>query len=354
MELRWLESFVTVAEELHFARAADRLHLAPSALSAQVRALESHLGVRLIDRGRRTRPALTDAGRVFVEEARLTLAQVARAEAVGRRAGRGEVGHAQIAYVASAAFSGVLTGLLARCTAPGTELTVQVRELETPAQLEALVCGDVDVGFLRWRPEYPPEIMATCLLTEDVVLALPATAPLAAHEAVPAAKLRDEQFVAPHFDEEYGCRDQILEVAERGGFTPRCAPPVRLHRGADPGGRWPRGGPGPGFAAPRARSWRGLPPAGRRDADHPAGGRLPQGRDLAGGTRRDPPAAAVSRRPGHGRLKHAVPRRPPGSASGPGEGGRRPPPHARVNSKQAHVCARITHHHSRSEGLSRP
>lgn len=227
MELRWLESFVTVAEELHFARAADRLHLAPSALSAQVRALESHLGVRLIDRGRRTRPALTSAGRLFLEEARATLAQAARAEAVGRRAGRGELGHAQIAYVASAAFSGVLTDVLTRCAARGTELTVQVREMETPAQLEALACGDIDIGFLRWRPEYPPEVISTCLLTEDVVLALPTGAPLAAYEAVPAAKLRDECFVAPHFDEEYGCHDQILEVAEQGGFSPRCAPPVR-------------------------------------------------------------------------------------------------------------------------------
>ncbi|MFD3590644.1 LysR substrate-binding domain-containing protein [Streptomyces sp. NPDC058683] len=227
MELRWLESFVTVAEELHFARAADRLHLAPSALSAQIRALESHLGVRLIDRGRRTRPALTGAGQLFLEEARLTLAQAARAVAVGRRAGRGELGHAQIAYVASAAFSGVLTDVLTRCATLGTDLTVEVRELETPAQLEALACGDIDVGFLRWRPEYPPEVTAICLLTEEVVLALPADAPLAAYESVPVAKLRDERFAAPHFDEEYGCRDQILEVAERGGFSPRCAPPVR-------------------------------------------------------------------------------------------------------------------------------
>ncbi|MFJ5730808.1 LysR substrate-binding domain-containing protein [Streptomyces paradoxus] len=227
MELRWLESFVVVAEELHFARASDRLHLAPSALSAQIRALESHLGVRLVDRGRRTRPALTGAGRLFLEEARLTLAQAARAEAVGRRAGRGELGHAQIAYVASAAFSGVLTDVLTRCAASGTELTVQVRELETPAQLEALACGDIDVGFLRYRPEYPPEVTAICLLTEQVVLALPAASPLAAHDAVPAARLRDECFVAPHFDEEYGCRDQILEVAEQGGFSARCAPPVR-------------------------------------------------------------------------------------------------------------------------------
>ncbi|MBA4863373.1 LysR family transcriptional regulator [Streptomyces sp. PSKA54] len=227
MELRWLESFVTVVEELHFAKAADRLHLAPSALSAQIRALESHLGVRLIDRGRRSRPALTSAGRLFLEEAQRTLAQAARAEAVGRRAGRGELGHAEIAYVASAAFSGVLTDVLTRCAAPGTQLTVQVRELETPAQLEALACGDIDVGFLRWRPEYPPGVTDTCLLTEEVVLALPAGSPLAAYEAVPAAELCHERFVAPHFDEEYGCRDQILEVADQGGFSPQVAPSVR-------------------------------------------------------------------------------------------------------------------------------
>ncbi|MFI1538287.1 LysR substrate-binding domain-containing protein [Streptomyces anandii] len=228
VELRWLESFVTVAEELHFGRAADRLHLAPSALSAQIRALESHLGVRLIDRGRRTRPALTNAGLLFLEEARLTLAQAARAQAVGRRAGRGELGHAELAYVASAAFSGVLTDVLSRCTGePDSGLTVQVRELETPAQLEALACGDIDVGFLRSRPRYPAGVTATTLLTEDVVLAVPDRSPLAALDAVPAAGLRHERFVAPHFDEEYGCREHIQEVAGRGGFSPRCAPPVR-------------------------------------------------------------------------------------------------------------------------------
>jgi DNA-binding transcriptional LysR family regulator len=227
VELRWLESFVTVAEELHFARAADRLHLAPSALSAQIRALESHLGVRLIDRGRRSRPALTGAGQLFLAEAERTLAQAARAEAVGRRARRGELGHAEIAYVASAVFSGVLTDILSRCADPDTHLTVQVRELETPAQLEALACGDIDIGVLRWRPGYPPEIAATCLLSEDVVLAVPLGAPLASCEAVPAAALCRERFVAPHFDEDNGCRDHIFQAARHGGFSPEIALPVR-------------------------------------------------------------------------------------------------------------------------------
>ncbi|MGW0843493.1 LysR family transcriptional regulator [Streptomyces sp. NPDC002787] len=79
MEPRWSDCFVPVAEEVHFARASDHPHLAPSALGARTRALESHLGVRLVDRWRRTRPALSRAGALFLDEARLTLARAARA-----------------------------------------------------------------------------------------------------------------------------------------------------------------------------------------------------------------------------------------------------------------------------------
>ena len=227
MELRWLTSFVAVAEELHFARAADRLHLAPSALSAQIRALESHLGVRLIDRGKRSRPALTSAGEAFLPEAQRTLEQVARARAVGRRASRGQVGRVEIGYVASAAFSGVLTRTLTTCAAAGSELGVIVRELETPAQLAALATGEIDIGFLRWRPRYPPGITAACLLAEDVLVAVPESGPLASYEAIPAAELRHERFVAPHFDEEHDFRDHVYQVGEHGGFSPSLAPPVR-------------------------------------------------------------------------------------------------------------------------------
>lgn len=227
MELRWLESFVVVAEELHFARAADRLHLAPSALSAQIKALESSLGVRLIDRGKRARPALTDAGVAFLPEAERTLAQAARAVAVGRRAGRGELGRVEIGYVASAAFSGVLTRTLAQCAAPGSELTVGVRELETPAQLEALTAGNIDIGFLRWRPRYPPGLAAVCLLAEDVLVAVADSGPFASLDAIEPAQLRDEVFVAPHFDEEHDFRDHVYQVGAHGGFEPRIAPPVR-------------------------------------------------------------------------------------------------------------------------------
>ena len=227
MELRWLTSFVTVAEELHFARAADRLHLAPSALSAQIRHLESHLGVRLIDRGKRSRPMLTSAGLAFLPEAQRTLEQAARAQAVGRRASRGELGRVEIGYVASAAFSGVLTRTLTECAGSASDLTVTVRELETPAQLEALVTGEIDIGFLRWRPRYPPGVTAVVLLAEDVLVAVPESGRLAEYEAIPPAELRDACFVAPHFDEEHDFRDHVHQVAENGGFSPLLAPPVR-------------------------------------------------------------------------------------------------------------------------------
>jgi DNA-binding transcriptional LysR family regulator len=92
LDPRQLRYFVAVAEDLHFTKAADRLHVAQSALSTQVKQLGAQLGARLLARRKRSAVALTDAGVLFLVEARCTLEQVERAEAVGRRAGRGELG----------------------------------------------------------------------------------------------------------------------------------------------------------------------------------------------------------------------------------------------------------------------
>ena len=98
LDLRRVRSFVTVAEELHFGRAAARLHVAQPALSQQVQQLEAELGVRLLNRTTRS-VQLTDAGKAFLDEALQTLRLAERAENVARRASRGEIGRLAVGYL---------------------------------------------------------------------------------------------------------------------------------------------------------------------------------------------------------------------------------------------------------------
>src|SRR3954447_14733009 len=104
MELRHLRYFVAVAEELHFGRAAARLHLAQPPLSRQIRQLEAELGVLLLERSRR-RVRLTDAGAVFLAEARAILAHVDRAAEAARQAARGERGTLAVGFIGAASYS---------------------------------------------------------------------------------------------------------------------------------------------------------------------------------------------------------------------------------------------------------
>ena len=229
MELRHLRYFVAVAEELHFGRAAERLRIAQSALSTQIQALERHLGVRLLQRSKRSSVALTDAGMLVLEEARRTLRQAERTELVGRRAGRGELGRVEIGYVVSAALAGVLSSTVSNFRRNHPAVDIRVQELATPRQLDELAAGRLDVGILRPRPRYPLGIVAVRLLREPLMIALPQGHPSAAGgvRSVRAAALAEEEFVAPYFEEESGFQEQIAEIGRHGGFAPRVVHRVR-------------------------------------------------------------------------------------------------------------------------------
>ena len=191
MELRHLRYFVAVAEELHFHRAAQRLHISQPPLSQQIRALERELGVTLLARNRR-RVALTAAGEAFLDDARSILAAVERASERARGIARGSLGTLAIGFVGSAMFSQRLPQIL--------------REFRTRH----------------------PDVELMTIQRERLVAALPADHPLAARRRLRAQDLRGESFViltrreapglyaglAAAMGEAGGLPDDVLEVAE--------------------------------------------------------------------------------------------------------------------------------------------
>jgi LysR family transcriptional regulator, benzoate and cis,cis-muconate-responsive activator of ben and cat genes len=221
-----LRCFVAVAEDRHFGRAAERLGMAQSALSRQVQSLERSLGTRLLNRARRAAVTLTEAGSALLDEARLALQQLERAEATARRAARGELGRVEVGYVVSAALSGVLPRTLERFRARHPDVQVQLVPMETPRQLEALRAGLLDVGFLRPRPAYPAGVRATIVHRDALLLAVAADHPLARRRVTLAALAR-EAFIVPQFDESAGFAEQLAALGARGGFEPRIAQRVR-------------------------------------------------------------------------------------------------------------------------------
>src|ERR1700675_1790042 len=146
MELRHLRYFLTVAEEGHFGRGGERLHIVQPALSMQVRALETELGTALFERTSR-RVLLTEAGVLFRVEAERTIQQAARAKDVAQRAARGEVGTVRIGFVAAATFAGKLAADLNSFKLAYPKVDIDVTELLPLGQVEAISSGHLDVGY---------------------------------------------------------------------------------------------------------------------------------------------------------------------------------------------------------------
>jgi DNA-binding transcriptional LysR family regulator len=220
MELRQLRYFIAVAEELNFTRAAERLGISTPSLSQQVRELERSLGVQLFFRNKRT-VRLTDAGTIFLDEARLTLQQAERAELVARQTARGEVGQINIGYVSSAACSGTVSEVAARFRALHPRVELRLHKLEGARQLASLADGTIDLGFLSSRPPYPDGIAGLIISRSSVSAALHAGHPLARLREIPASALRQEQFVMPAYTGEDALYPTLAAVAEHGNFVPK-------------------------------------------------------------------------------------------------------------------------------------
>ena len=214
MELRHLRYFVVVAEELHFRRAAERLHMSQPPLSQQIRALEEEVGATLLLRNQR-RVELTAAGVVFLERARQILADVEDAARQARRVQRGEVGRLAVGFVGSAMYSFV-PDLLRRFGEHAPDVTLRLHEMGTTEQLRQLEDGRLDVGFLRAarsRPELKIEIVAE----EPVIVALPDLHPLAAKPRLTLADLEGQPLILLTTAVAPGLRSALQPAIDRLG-----------------------------------------------------------------------------------------------------------------------------------------
>jgi DNA-binding transcriptional LysR family regulator len=192
VELRQLTSFVAVAEELHFRRAAERLHLAQPSVSQHIRGLEAELGVRLFERNRRG-AALTAAGDALLPEARDLLARAEGAAAIARSTGIGERGRLRLSLTRSLT-GGIAGAIVAAYRQRYPEVELELSVGNTMLHVEQLLEGDIDVGFVR-PPLEQPGLDELVLGREPMVCVLPKGHPLANRGRVRSADLRDEPLV---------------------------------------------------------------------------------------------------------------------------------------------------------------
>jgi DNA-binding transcriptional LysR family regulator len=216
MELRHLRYVVGVAEELNFSRAAERLNISQPPLSQQIRALELELGVTLFNRTKRS-VQLTEAGRFFVNEARLILSQAEHAADVAGRMSRGEVGQLRIAFGAPPdvkTFIDILNIFAHRH--PNVHLSV--RTMSTVQQVQALHDGRIQIGFVRLPIE--DGILATEVVTQQpLVLAVPKRHKLARLSRVPLLSVAGERHIMFSRDASPGFYDLIVAACRNAGLT---------------------------------------------------------------------------------------------------------------------------------------
>lgn len=214
MEHRLLRSFVAVAEELHFGRAARRLHLSQPPLTLQIQKLEDELGTRLFERDRR-HVALTEAGRVLLGRARHLLAEAERAAAEVARVGRGEQGVLSVGYTATASHR-LLPEVVPRFRKRYPELRLELTELRSALQPEALRDGRIELGLVC-APLAASGLLETPLLVEKLVVALPERHPLTKKKTLTPRDLDGQAYVGVRPDIEPGWAVASLRALSLAG-----------------------------------------------------------------------------------------------------------------------------------------
>lgn len=221
MELRHLRYFVAVAEEMHFGRAAERLHIAQPPLSRQIRDLEREIGTPLFVRVTRG-VEFTAAGLAFLPEARLTLAQAERAQRTAQRAARGEIGRLRIGFVEAATYSGILPDVLGFFRMHLPNIGLSLFEMDAAQQGEAFRDGRIDLGILHSPPPDADRwLRIEPVYTDPLIAAVPHTHRLATRSRFRLAEFAAEPFLLFPRPVSPVLYDEIIARCRAAGFSPR-------------------------------------------------------------------------------------------------------------------------------------
>ncbi|MBB3052931.1 DNA-binding transcriptional LysR family regulator [Prauserella isguenensis] len=219
MDLHHVKAFLAVAEELHFGRAAARLHIAQPPLSRTIQQLERHLGSPLFDRTTR-RVSLTPQGEALVPAAYDIVRAFDAAERAVAHAGEGAVGTVSIGFAGPS--SHPLISALAqrvRQDQPGIELALSSTTYGSEA-IGQLADGTLDMAIVRWDAT-PPGMCSRVVRVDHFVIVVPESHPLAGRESVGMEELVDESWVFLEAASGSSLRDTAMRKAEQAGFTPR-------------------------------------------------------------------------------------------------------------------------------------
>lgn len=219
MELRHLRYFVATAEELNVTRAAERLRIAQPALTQQLKLLEAEIGTALFNRTSRG-VELTEAGRVFHQEALGVLDGAQRAVSRARLAANGSVGQIAVGMTESASFNGLVTATLRKFRADYPAVQVTLEEARSTNLVAALERGRIDVAFLRPPVSLRSSFTVDVLLKEPMVAALPLDHRFASRRRVRLQDLKNEPFILYPRTQRLGLSDAVVSACVEAGFNP--------------------------------------------------------------------------------------------------------------------------------------
>ena len=215
MELRHLRYFITVAEELNFSKAALKLYTAQPSLSQQIKDLEEDVGVKLLNRTKR-KVELTEEGAVFLEQARLTLAQADKAVAMARQVSQAKQQMLRIGFVPVAEMK-IFPYILPNLRVQNPDLKIELLSLNNNEQMRLLKKGDLDLTFTRYNFN-SDEIESQFVIREPLIFLLPKDHPLAKYERISVKALNGIDFIIPSAEQSLTLNQAILDFAKANGI----------------------------------------------------------------------------------------------------------------------------------------